>query len=237
MSQHIHGTDNSRCLISLALMCGQVGRPGTGLHPLRGQNNVQGASDAGLIPMFLPDYQSVTDDGVRSAFNEIWKSDNILAEKGLTVTEIMDAAHDGEISAMYVLGENPAMSDPDVNHARDALANHLEEGGVVVALLDVAPGALTLRDRAEGTLLGRPVDLPVGILRLALEKGAPVIPYDGWLDGNRRVLEFHEPARGSEPETLLQEILATCEGVIRNRPWTWQAWLDADRLWATAQED
>jgi formate dehydrogenase major subunit len=86
ISQHIHGTDNSRCLISLALMCGQVGRPGSGLHPLRGQNNVQGASDAGLIPMFLPDYQSVTDDGVRSAFNDIWKSDNIASEKGLTVT-------------------------------------------------------------------------------------------------------------------------------------------------------
>ncbi|MDF1727789.1 MAG: molybdopterin-dependent oxidoreductase, partial [Sulfitobacter sp.] len=68
ISQHIHGTDNSRCLISLALMTGQVGRPGAGLHPLRGQNNVQGASDAGLIPMFLPDYQPVTDDGVRSAF-------------------------------------------------------------------------------------------------------------------------------------------------------------------------
>jgi len=122
VSQHIHGTDNSRCLISLALMCGQVGRPGTGLHPLRGQNNVQGASDAGLIPMFLPDYQSVTDEGVRSAFNEIWQSDNILDQKGLTVTEIMDAVHDGDISAMYILGENPAMSDPDVGHARDALA-------------------------------------------------------------------------------------------------------------------
>ena len=81
VSQHIHGTDNSRCLISLALMCGQVGRPGSGLHPLRGQNNVQGASDAGLIPMFLPDYQSVTDEGVRSAFNEIWKSDNIFLKK------------------------------------------------------------------------------------------------------------------------------------------------------------
>ncbi|MEC8727708.1 MAG: molybdopterin-dependent oxidoreductase, partial [Pseudomonadota bacterium] len=122
ISQHIHGTDNSRCLISLALMCGQVGRPGTGLHPLRGQNNVQGASDAGLIPMFLPDYQSVTDDGVRSAFNDIWQSDNIAAEKGLTVTEIMDAVHDDKITAMYILGENPAMSDPDVDHARDALA-------------------------------------------------------------------------------------------------------------------
>ena len=122
ISQHIHGTDNSRCLISLALMTGQIGRPGSGLHPLRGQNNVQGASDAGMIPMFLPDYQTVTDDGVRSAFNDIWDSDvDFSAEKGLTVVEIMDAIHDGEIRGMYILGENPAMSDPDVDHARDAL--------------------------------------------------------------------------------------------------------------------
>ncbi|GGA05055.1 formate dehydrogenase subunit alpha [Neptunicoccus cionae] len=123
ISQHIHGTDNSRCLISLALMTGQVGRPGAGLHPLRGQNNVQGASDAGMIPMFLPDYQPVGEDGVRSAFNEIWQSDvDFGAEKGLTVVEIMDAIHDGNIHGMYILGENPAMSDPDVEHARDALA-------------------------------------------------------------------------------------------------------------------
>ncbi|MCZ4365088.1 formate dehydrogenase subunit alpha [Sulfitobacter dubius] len=122
VSQHIHGTDNSRCLISLALMTGQIGRPGAGLHPLRGQNNVQGASDAGLIPMFLPDYQPVGDDGVRSAFTEVWGSGDFSAKKGLTVTEIMDAVHDGDIKAMYVLGENPAMSDPDVDHARDALA-------------------------------------------------------------------------------------------------------------------
>ncbi|MDD9978081.1 MAG: molybdopterin-dependent oxidoreductase, partial [Boseongicola sp.] len=122
VSQHIHGTDNSRCLISLALMTGQVGRPGTGLHPLRGQNNVQGASDAGLIPMFLPDYQSVLDDGVRSAFTDVWQSEDFSSEKGLTVTEIMDAVHDDQIKAMYILGENPAMSDPDVEHARDALA-------------------------------------------------------------------------------------------------------------------
>ncbi|MBQ66963.1 MAG: formate dehydrogenase subunit alpha [Marinovum sp.] len=122
VSQHIHGTDNSRCLISLALMTGQVGRPGTGLHPLRGQNNVQGASDAGLIPMFLPDYQTVTDDGVRSAFTSVWNSGDFSSKKGLTVTEIMDAVHTGDIHGMYILGENPAMSDPDVEHARDALA-------------------------------------------------------------------------------------------------------------------
>ena len=122
VSQHIHGTDNSRCLISLALMTGQVGRKGTGLHPLRGQNNVQGASDAGLIPMFLPDYQTVTDEGVRSAFTSVWNSADFSSERGLTVTEIMDAVHEGQISGMYILGENPAMSDPDVEHARDALA-------------------------------------------------------------------------------------------------------------------
>lgn len=122
VSQHIHGTDNSRCLISLALMTGQVGRPGSGLHPLRGQNNVQGASDAGLIPMFLPDYQSVADDGIRSLFTDVWQSPDFSAQKGLTVTEIMEAIHADEIKAMYILGENPAMSDPEVEHARAALA-------------------------------------------------------------------------------------------------------------------
>ncbi|MDV7141671.1 formate dehydrogenase subunit alpha [Tropicimonas sp. TH_r6] len=122
VSQHIHGTDNSRCLISLALMCGHVGRPGTGLHPLRGQNNVQGASDAGLIPMFLPDYQSVTDDGIRKSFTDLWGSEDFGGEKGQTVTEILDGVHAGDIRGMYILGENPAMSDPDVAHAREALA-------------------------------------------------------------------------------------------------------------------
>ena len=122
VSQHIHGTDNSRCLISLALMTGNVGKSGAGLHPLRGQNNVQGASDAGLIPMFLPDYQSVMDDGIRKAFTDVWGSGDFSAEKGLTVTEIMDEAYAGNIKGMYIQGENPAMSDPDVEHARDALA-------------------------------------------------------------------------------------------------------------------
>jgi formate dehydrogenase major subunit len=121
ISQHIHGTDNSRCLISLALMCGQVGRPGTGLHPLRGQNNVQGASDAGLIPMFLPDYQGVAAEGPRELFGRLWETE-IDPEPGLTVVEIMDAIHEGEIRGMYIMGENPAMSDPDVDHARAALA-------------------------------------------------------------------------------------------------------------------
>ena len=122
VSQHIHGTDNSRCLISLALMTGNVGKPGAGLHPLRGQNNVQGASDAGLIPMFLPDYQSVTDDAIRKAFTDVWGTEDFSNEKGLTVTEIVDQVYAGNIKGMYIQGENPAMSDPDVDHAREAFA-------------------------------------------------------------------------------------------------------------------
>ena len=124
VSQHVHGTDNARCLIALALMTGQIGRPGTGLHPLRGQNNVQGASDAGLIPMMLPDYQSVTDPTVRARFETAWRlaPGALDAEVGLTVVEVMHAARRGEVRGMYVQGENPAMSDPDVNHAREALA-------------------------------------------------------------------------------------------------------------------
>ena len=121
ISQHVHGTDNARCLIALALITGQVGRPGTGLHPLRGQNNVQGASDAGLIPMFLPDYQPVGRTDLREPFEKLWQQE-LDPVRGLTVVEIMNAIHAGEITGMYIEGENPAMSDPDLQHAREALA-------------------------------------------------------------------------------------------------------------------
>ena len=121
ISQHIHGTDNSRRLIALALVTGQIGRPGTGLHPLRGQNNVQGASDAGLIPMVYPDYQPVTDPKVREFYEKLWGT-KLDPKVGLTVVEIMTAIHDDVIRGMYIMGENPAMSDPDVEHAREALA-------------------------------------------------------------------------------------------------------------------
>jgi formate dehydrogenase major subunit len=121
ISQHIHGTDNTRCLIALALATGQIGRPGTGLHPLRGQNNVQGASDAGLIPMFYPDYQAVDHAETREFYEKLWGT-KLDSKRGLTVVEIMDAIHADQIKGMYIMGENPAMSDPDVQHAREALA-------------------------------------------------------------------------------------------------------------------
>ena len=121
VSQHTHGTDNARCLIAMALITGHVGRQGTGLHPLRGQNNVQGASDAGLIPMFYPDYKPVDENGIRAKYEDVWGR-ALDPRSGLTVVEIVDAIHEGTIKAMYILGENPAMSDPDQLHVRSALA-------------------------------------------------------------------------------------------------------------------
>ena len=122
VSQHVHGTDNARALISLVLMTGQIGRPGTGLHPLRGQNNVQGASDVGLIPMVFPDYQRVDNPEARARFETLWGVE-LDPRPGLTVVEILHAVTEGAIRGMYIMGENPAMSDPNLNHARKALAS------------------------------------------------------------------------------------------------------------------
>jgi formate dehydrogenase major subunit len=122
ISQHTYGTDNARCLISLALLTGNVGRPGTGLHPLRGQNNVQGASDAGLIPMVYPDYQKVSDTQAQKKFEEAWGVP-LDPRAGLTVVEIINGALKGDIKGMYMMGENPFLSDPNVNKVRKALAN------------------------------------------------------------------------------------------------------------------
>ena len=108
ISQHIHGTDNARALISLSLMTGQIGRPGTGLHPLRGQNNVQGASDAGLIPMVFPDYQRVDDPKINKFFEDFWNT-KLDKTPGLTVVEIMDQVIEKKLTGLYVMGETKAM--------------------------------------------------------------------------------------------------------------------------------
>jgi formate dehydrogenase major subunit len=121
ISQHTTGTDNARCLIALCAITGQVGRPGAGLHPLRGQNNVQGASDSGLIPMFYPDYQAVDHPGTRERFESVWHRD-LDPERGLTVTEIMHSVLHGGVRGMYMMGENPFLSDPNINKVRKALA-------------------------------------------------------------------------------------------------------------------
>jgi formate dehydrogenase major subunit len=121
ISQHTTGTDNARCLIAMCAITGNVGRPGTGLHPLRGQNNVQGASDAGLIPMFYPNYQQASDEQTRLRFEEAWGA-QLSSKNGLTVTEVIKSILDGGVRGMYMLGENPFLSDPNINKVRKALS-------------------------------------------------------------------------------------------------------------------
>ncbi len=177
ISQHTHGTDNARCLIALSLITGHVGRAGTGLHPLRGQNNVQGASDAGLIPMVYPDYKSVEDADIRHHYQDAWGR-TLDPAKGLTVVEIMHAISDGRIKGMYVMGENPAMSDPDQNHTRKSLAmlEHLvvqdifltETAGYADVLLPASAQAEkwgTYTNSNRQVQLGRPVRNPPGEAR------------------------------------------------------------------------
>ena len=121
ISQHTTGTDNARCLIAMCAITGNVGRPGSGLHPLRGQNNVQGSSDMGLIPMFYPDYQRADDPAVHARFEQLWGTE-LDPKRGLTVTEIIGSALAGGVRGMYMMGENPFLSDPNINKVRKALS-------------------------------------------------------------------------------------------------------------------
>src|ERR1700733_9470284 len=122
ISQHTTGTDNARCLIAMCAITGNVGHQGAGLHPLRGQNNVQGASDSGLIPMFYPDYKGVADEATRARFEKAWGETELDPVKGLTVTEIIGSALKGGVRGMYMMGENPFLSDPNINKVRKALS-------------------------------------------------------------------------------------------------------------------
>jgi formate dehydrogenase alpha subunit len=123
ITQHTTGTDNVKSLANLALLTGHIGRPGTGCNPLRGQNNVQGACDLGGLPNVFPGYQAVSDDAIRAKFAEGWSVplDRLNPTPGMTVTEIMDGALSGDIRAIYIMGENPMLSDPDLNHVEHAL--------------------------------------------------------------------------------------------------------------------
>lgn len=180
ISQHVHGTDNARCLIALSLMCAQIGRRGTGLHPLRGQNNVQGASDAGLIPMMLPDYQLVNDADVHAKFSRLWGVE-LDKRPGKTVTEVIDGIMAGDLSAMYIMGENPAMSDPNLNHSRQAIAKlkHLIVQDIfyteTAALADVILPATTFVEK-NGTVTNTNRQVQMG--RKALD--APGLAKPDW---------------------------------------------------------
>jgi len=125
ITQHTTGTDNVKSLANLAMLCGHMGKPGTGVNPLRGQNNVQGACDMGGLPNVYSGYQTVADLAVAKKMETAWGVTGLSTEPGLTVTQMMPAAHDGKIKALYIIGENPLVSDPDLNHAKKCL-EHLD---------------------------------------------------------------------------------------------------------------
>ena len=123
ITQHVTGTDNVKSLANLAMLCGNVGIPGGGVNPLRGQNNVQGACDMGGLPNVYTGYQKVDDPAVRERMESAWVVDRLPDKPGLTATDMMNKAHEGELKVLYIIGENPMVSDPDLNHAEKSLKN------------------------------------------------------------------------------------------------------------------
>ena len=228
ISQHVHGTDNARCLISLVSVTGQIGKPGSGLHPLRGQNNVQGASDAGLIPMMFPNYQRVDDAGAHAWFEDFWQTP-LDAKPGYTVVEIMHKAlapdsDPHKVRGMYIMGENPAMSDPDLNHARHALASmqHLVVQDIFMTetawLADVVLPASAWPEKS-GTVSN--TDRMVQLGRRALD-----LPGDARLDlwiiqeiATRMGLDWHYAGDDAGVAAVYEEMRQAMHGVIAGITW------------------
>ena len=228
ISQHVHGTDNARCLIALVSVTGQIGKPGSGLHPLRGQNNVQGASDAGLIPMMFPNYQRVDDPAAHAWFEGFWQT-RLDATPGYTVIEIMHKAlapdsDPHKVRGMYIMGENPAMSDPDLNHARHALASleHLVVQDIFMTetawLADVVLPASAWPEKS-GTVSN--TDRMVQLGRRALD-----LPGEARLDlwiiqqiADRLGLDWDYPGEDAGVATVYEEMRQAMHGAIAGITW------------------
>ena len=228
ISQHVHGTDNARCLIALVSVTGQIGKPGSGLHPLRGQNNVQGASDAGLIPMMFPNYQRVDDPAAHAWFEGFWQT-RLDAAPGYTVIEIMHKAlapdsDPHKVRGMYIMGENPAMSDPDLNHARHALASleHLVVQDIFMTetawLADVVLPASAWPEKS-GTVSN--TDRMVQLGRRALD-----LPGEARLDlwiiqqiADRLGLDWDYPGEDAGVATVYEEMRQAMHGAIAGITW------------------
>ncbi len=228
VSQHVHGTDNARCLIALCTVAGQIGKPGSGLHPLRGQNNVQGASDAGLIPMMLPNYQRVDNQDAHAWFEQFWGT-KLDATPGYTVVEIMDKALAADsdphkVRGMYIQGENPAMSDPDLNHAREALASleHLVVQDIFLTetawLADVVLPATAWPEKT-GTVTN--TDRTVQLGRQAIEPPGQAKP-DLWLIqqvASRMGLRWNYEGPDAGVAAVYEEMRQAMHGAIAGITW------------------
>ena len=228
VSQHVHGTDNARCLIALVSVTGQIGKPGSGLHPLRGQNNVQGASDAGLIPMMFPNYQRVTNPAAHAWFEKFWGT-RLDDKPGYTVVEIMhkalaDDSDPHKVRGMYIMGENPAMSDPDLNHARHALAalEHLVVQDIFMTetawLADVVLPATAWPEKT-GTVSN--TDRMVQLGKQAIDPPGQARP-DLWIiqDLARRMgLDWNYPGEDSGVAAVFEEMRQAMHAAISGISW------------------
>lgn len=228
VSQHVHGTDNVRALMALCLVTGQIGKPGSGLHPLRGQNNVQGASDAGLIPMMFPNYQRVTDPQAHAWFEQFWGT-ALDARPGYTVVEIMDKMLAAEsdphkVRGMYIMGENPAMSDPDLNHARKALAalSHLVVQDIFLTetawLADVVLPATAWPEKT-GSVSNTDRMLQLG--RAAIAPPGQAMP-DLWIIqqiAKRFDLGWNYPGENDDVSSVFEEMRQAMAAVIGGISW------------------
>jgi formate dehydrogenase major subunit len=228
VSQHVHGTDNARCLIALCAVAGQIGKPGSGLHPLRGQNNVQGASDAGLIPMMFPNYQRVDHANAHAWFENFWGA-RLDDQPGYTVVEIMHKALAPEsdphkVRGMYIQGENPAMSDPDLHHARAALAalEHLVVQDIFLTetawLADVVLPATAWPEKT-GTVTN--TDRTVQLGRQAIEAPGQARA-DLWLIqqmAQRLGLVWHYPGADDGVAAVYEEMRQAMHGAIAGISW------------------
>ncbi len=228
VSQHVHGTDNARCLIALVSVTGQIGKPGSGLHPLRGQNNVQGASDAGLIPMMYPNYQRVSNTAAHDWFEKFWDTP-LDKQPGYTVVEIMhkalaDDSDPHKVRGMYIMGENPAMSDPDLNHARHALASleHLVVQDIFMTetawLADVVLPATAWPEKT-GTVTN--TDRMVQLGQQAIDPPGQAKP-DLWIIqqiANRMGLPWNYAGPHSGVAAVYEEMRQAMHGVIAGISW------------------
>jgi formate dehydrogenase major subunit len=228
VSQHVHGTDNARCLIALCAVAGQIGKPGSGLHPLRGQNNVQGASDAGLIPMMFPNYQRVDHAGAHAWFEQFWGT-RLDDYPGYTVVEIMHKAlapdtDPHKVRGMYVQGENPAMSDPDLNHARAALAalEHLVVQDIFLTetawLADVVLPATAWPEKT-GTVTN--TDRTVQMGRQAIDPPGDARPDLALIQemAQRMGLVWHYPGAHAGVAAVYEEMRQAMHGAIAGISW------------------
>ena len=122
ITQHTKGTNNVKCIANLAMLTGNIGRPGTGVNPLRGQNNVQGACDMGALPNVYSGYQQVANEDAAKKFEKAWGT-TLSRKPGITIPEMIEGATQGSLKALFVMGENPMVSDPDINHLEQGLKN------------------------------------------------------------------------------------------------------------------